>query len=278
VVNSKQLAARKNVAIKAAKQAGWLLSKRFGKIKKIKAKGDRDLVTDIDITAEGMIKGQIIKNFPQDSILSEEKPYEQQSDFTPPFQHRTKDIEKERRGFKWIIDPLDGTHNYIHNINVFGTSIALAYKNEVILGVIYMPQENELYVAQKGKGAFLNWRRISVSQRKIKQATLIFDSSIRYQKNIMLKDLDRLIDRVFNVRMFGSTVRGLTYIAEGKIEAEIEYNDKLWDFAAGLLLVEEAGGCCTDFSGRNWNINTRGYVASNGKIHNEILKLILKSS
>ncbi len=256
MVDSKELLARKNVAVIAAKQAGRMLSKRFGRIKRIKAKGDRDLVTDIDLAAEGIIKHQILKNFPQDSILSEENSHEQESDL------------------KWIIDPLDGTHNYIHNINIFGTSIALAYKDEIVIGVIYMPQDDELYVAERGGGAYLNRRRIFVSQRKMKQATLIFDSSIRYQKSIMLDDLGELIDRVFNVRMFGSTVRGLTYVAQGKAEAEVEYNDKLWDFAAGLLLVEEAGGKVTDLSGRRWSIKTRGYIASNGKIHNQLLKLV----
>jgi len=247
---------RKNIAIKAAKQAGRLLSQRFGRIDKITAKGDRDLVTDIDLASERIIKSHIIKNFPQDSILSEESPIERKSEF------------------KWIIDPLDGTHNYIHDIAIFGVSIAVAYKDEVIVGIIYIPEDDELYVAQKQKGAYLNGKRIYVSQRKIRQATLIFDSSIRYQKNRMLKNLGRLIDEVFNVRMFGSTVRGLSYIAEGKAEVEVEYNDKLWDFAAGLLLVKEAGGRVSDLSGGKWNIKTKGYVASNGRIHKEILALI----
>ncbi len=256
MVAESQITARRDIAIKAARRAGRMLSDCFGRISKISAKGDRDLVTDIDLAAERIIKSQIIKNFPQDNILSEENPYEQKSEF------------------KWIIDPLDGTHNYIHNIDIFGVSIALAYKDEVVVGIIYMPQEDELYFARKNKGAYLNDKRISVSKRKIREATLIFDSSIRYQKNRMLKGLGKLVDRVFNVRMFGSTVRGLTYIAEGKAEAEVEYNDKLWDFAAGLLLIEEAGGRCTDHSGRRWNIKTRGYIASNAKIHSEVLALI----
>ena len=253
---SSEFVARKNVAIKAATQAGKMLSRRFGKINKIRAKADRDLVTDIDLAAERIIKNQIIEKFPQDNIISEENSVKQKSNFS------------------WIIDPLDGTHNYIHNINIFGVSIALAYKDEVVVGVIYMPQEDGLYLAQRGKGAFRNGRRISVSQRKIREATMIFDSSIRYQKNRMLKDLGRLIDEVFNVRMFGSTVRGLVDIAEGKAEVEIEYNDKLWDFAAGLLLVEEAGGRVSDLAGRRWSIKTKGYIASNRKIYTKVLRLM----
>ncbi len=297
-VNSTGLVARKNVAIKVAKQAGRMLSRRFGKINKIRAKGDRDLVTDIDLAAERIIKNQIIKEFPQDKIISEENPVKQKSKFTPlekatdkvgggknigadgglmPPSAETVRERSSLTGFTWIIDPLDGTHNYIHNINIFGVSIALAYKDEVVVGVIYMPQEDGLYLVQRRKGAFRNGRRISVSQRKIREATMIFDSSIRYQKNRMLKDLGRLIDEVFNVRMFGSTVRGLVDIAEGKAEVEIEYNDKLWDFAAGLLLVEEAGGRVSDLSGKRWSIKTKGYIASNRKIYSKVLTLMKKS-
>ncbi|MBU1871867.1 MAG: inositol monophosphatase [Candidatus Omnitrophica bacterium] len=254
--NLAELSLRKKIALAAARQAGKLLLDRFGHINKIKSKGDRDMVTDIDLAAESIIKNQIIKNFPCDSIISEENSRQRISDY------------------KWIVDPMDGTHNYIHNINIFGTSIALAYKDEVVLGVIYMPRDEELYWAQKKKGAYLNSKPISVSARNIKQATLIFDSSLRYQKVRMLKGMSNLVDKVFNLRMFGSTVRGLSYVAEGKAELEVEYNDKVWDFAAGLLLVEEAGGRVTDLKGNKWGINSKGYIASNGKIHREILLLL----
>lgn len=266
-----KLIKRKDIAVEAAIQAGRMLSRRFGHIGNIRTKGDRDFVTDVDLAAEKIIKRRIIKNFPGDNILSEEDSSGQESKFTPRLRGSARD---KATGFKWIIDPLDGTHNFIHNIGIFGVSIALAYKEKVVLGVIYMSGNSELYYAQKGKGTYLNGRRISVSQRGIKQATLIFDSSIRYQKKTMLKALGGLVGQVFNVRMFGSTARGLTYIAEGKAEVEVEYNDKVWDFAAGLLLIEEAGGKVTDLSGGKWNLKTRGYVASNGKIHNQVLSLI----
>jgi myo-inositol-1(or 4)-monophosphatase len=275
VVRESQINTRRGVAIKSARQAGRILSRRFGHINKIRAKGDRDLVTDIDLAAERIIKNQISKNFPQDSIISEENPVERKSEFTLlDLSVKPRRAKKVLTGFTWIIDPMDGTHNYIHNIDIFGVSIALAYRDEVVVGVIYMPQGNELYLAQKNKGAYLNGRRISVSKRTIRQATLIFDSSLRYQKKRMLRGLSRLVDRVFNVRMFGSTVRSLAYVAEGKAEAEIEYNDKLWDFAAGLLLVEEAGGRVTDLCGKKWGLKTKGYIASNRKIHHQLLRLI----
>jgi myo-inositol-1(or 4)-monophosphatase len=252
----KDIELRRDIAIQSAKQAGKLLLDNFGKVKQIKEKGHRQLVTELDLEAEKIIKDLIIKNFPQENIISEENPLKKDSDFS------------------WIIDPLDGTHNYIHNIDIFGVSVALAYKKEVVLGVIYMPVEDELYFAIKGEGAFKNGKRISVSDRDIQRATLIFDSSIRYQKERMLRDLKVLSDAVFNIRMFGSTVRSLSYIAEGKVEAEIEYNDKIWDFASGLLLVEEAGGKVSDLKGNFWDINCQGYIASNKKIYKKLLRLI----
>ena len=179
--------------------------------------------------------------------------------------------------YKWIIDPIDGTHNFIHNIEIFGTSIALEFRGMVILGVVYMPWTDEFYIAQKGKGAYCNGKRINVSKRILKDATMVYDSGIRRNKKQMLNGLNALVDKVFNVRMFGSTARSLTYLAEGKVDVEIEFNDKVWDFAAGLLLVEEAGGKATDFKGRPWNTETKGYIASNGIIHKSVLKIIKNS-
>ncbi|TRZ49378.1 MAG: inositol monophosphatase [Dehalococcoidia bacterium] len=249
---------RKEIAIKAAREAGAILLANFGRKIRIKSKGDRDLVTNVDKLAEKTIIQLIRKYFPEDGILSEETPR-----LTP-----------SNSGFRWIIDPIDGTHNFIHRIAAFGTSIALEFKGEVILGVIYMPYTDELYIAQKGKGSFCNGKGIHVSERPLKEATLVYDSSIRFNKNEMLKGLGRLADKAFNMRMFGSTVRGLTYVAEGKAEAEIEFNDKLWDFAAGLLLVEEAGGRSTDCQGGAWNVKTGRYIASNAVVHEDILKLM----
>lgn len=250
---------RKKIAIQAAKQAGKMLCDNFGKVLKVKSKGDRNLVSNVDLKAENIIVGLIQKHFPQDDILSEENQF-----------------RRLNSDFMWIIDPLDGTHNYIRGIQVFGISIGLVLKGKVVLGVIYMPVLKELYVAGKGKGAYLNNRRIRVSRKKLRETVMIYDSSIRINKKPMLASLGALADEVFNVRMFGSTVRSLSYVAEGKAEVEIEYNDNVWDFAAGLLLVEEAGGKATDFEGRPWNINSKTYVASNGIIHKDVLKMIKK--
>ncbi|MCK4325546.1 inositol monophosphatase [bacterium] len=253
----REIEGRKELAIEATKEAGKILMDNFGRPIKTKRKADGSLVTDVDLRVDDKITKLIKRDCPEDNILSE---------------------ESDHRGFsskfKWIIDPLDGTHNYVRNIEIFGTSIALEFKGEVVLGLIYIPATEEFYIAQKGKGAYLNGRRINVSKRNLSQATMIYDSRIRYNKKPMLASLEKFLDKVFNMRMFGSTARSLSYLAEGKVDLEIEYTDKVWDFAAGFLLVEEAGGRATDLQGRRWSTNTQQYIVSNRIVHKEALSIM----
>ncbi|MCM8798931.1 MAG: inositol monophosphatase [Candidatus Omnitrophica bacterium] len=249
----------KEVAIISAKEAGRILRENFGKVKIIKTKGNTQLVSNVDLEAERVIIETIKKYFPAHSILSEENPRLNQSEYT------------------WIIDPLDGTHNFVKNIPIFGTSIALAYKDEVILGVIYFPLDNRLYWTEKGKGAYLHDKRLKVSNRDLPSATCVYDSSIRYNPAEMSLVLKNLSTKVFNIRMFGSTAEHLCMLAEGRIELDIEFNDKPWDFAAGALLVKEAEGEFTDFAGNPWSLKMPNYLASNGIFHRKVLQLIQKS-
>jgi myo-inositol-1(or 4)-monophosphatase len=252
----RELERRRRLCLELARDVGKVIMEGFGSIRSINKKGKREFVTNIDLEGEEMIANSILKKFPHDTILGEEREYPRGS-----------------TGFSWIIDPLDGTHNYLHNIEIFGTSIAIAYGEDVLVGVIYIPFIDELYEARKGKGAYLNGKRIKVSKRTMEEATLVYDSRFTHNKDAMFSSLAQLVDRVFNVRMFGSTARSLTYLAEGKIEVEIEFSDKIWDFAAGLLLVEEAGGVATDFEGRRWGLKTESFVASNGIFHDELIKI-----
>lgn len=249
----------KEVAISSAKKAGEILKENFGKVKNIKKKGKTQLVSNVDLEAEKIIIESIKKYFPEHSILSEETPQLNESEYT------------------WIIDPLDGTHNFVKNIPIFGTSIALAYRNEVILGVIYFPLDNRLYWAEKGKGVYLNNQRLKVSLRKLSESTCVYDSSIRYNPEEMALLLKNLSTKIFNIRMFGSTAEHLSMLAEGKIEIDIEFNDKPWDFAAGALMVKEAGGEFTDFEGNPWSLKMPNYLASNGIVHQETLQIIRKT-
>lgn len=247
------------LGIEVAKQAGKFLADNFGKISKIESKGDRNLVTNLDKEAEKIIVDKIKAKFPEHGIIAEEGAK-----------------VREDRDYLWIIDPLDGTHNFIRDINIFGVSVGVVYKGGFIAGVIYMPLENELYAAEEGCGAYKNDKKISVSSvDNLRDCSISFDSSIRYSPKPMLKVLDNLAREVFNVRMFGSSVRVLSYIAEGKLDAAVEFHDRPWDFAGGVCIIEEAGGKLIDLKGVSLTYKTVGYIASNKNIHEKIKDIVL---
>jgi myo-inositol-1(or 4)-monophosphatase len=248
-----------DVAIEAAREAGKHLLSNFGKIRKIETKGDRDLATNLDKEAEKMIVDRVKQKFPHHGIIAEEG-------------ERTG----TERQYLWIIDPLDGTHNFVRNINIFGVSIGVVRNNEFVAGVIYMPCDDELYAAEKGNGAYKNNKKISVSDKNnLKDCSLSFDSSIRYAPKVMLKVLEDLAQGAFNVRMFGSSARVLAYIAEGKLDAAVEFHDRPWDFAGGVCIIEEAGGKLSTLKGDRLSYKDIGYIASNGAVHDKIQKIIL---
>ncbi len=237
----------KNIAV----QAGDFLRENFGKVGSIISKGDRNLATDLDSKAEEMIVSGLSKEFPSFGILGEEK--------------TRVDTDNE---YLWIVDPLDGTHNFIRGIDIFGVSIGLWHKDKFTLGVVYMPKDKELYYAEAGKGAYKNGERIEVSKvAELKQSSGCFDSSIRYSPGIMLEVLGRLSKDVFNIRMFGSSVRTLTYLAEGRIDFTVEFHDRPWDFAGSVCIIEEAGGAFKSLNGRDPTPKTIGYIASNKNIY-----------
>jgi myo-inositol-1(or 4)-monophosphatase len=247
----------KDTAIIAAKEAGQILLENFQKIKTVNRKGERELVSNVDIASENKIL-EIIKNkYPDHDILCEES-----------------GLQKNASDYKWVIDPLDGTHNYIYGINMFGVSIALEYKGEIVLGVVNMPSTNEIYWAEKDKGAYLNGERIHVSDRGMKNALAIYDSGIYTNTEERTGFLAKLVTKIFNIRMFGASTRHLTYIASGSADLQIEYGDKPWDFAAGGLIVEEAGGKITKLDGSKWSIYNEGYISSNGVFHDEVLGML----
>lgn len=247
-----------SLGIEAAYEAGKLLVDNFGKITKIESKGDRDLVTNLDKEAEKIIVDKIRAKFPVHGIIGEE----------------SGKLGGDQE-WLWIIDPLDGTHNFIRGINIFGVSIGIVRKEEFVGGIIYMPVEDELYAAEKGGGAYKNNKKIFVSSTKeLKECSISFDSSIRYSPDIMLKVLGRLAKETFNVRMLGSSVRVLSYIAEGKLDFAVEFHDRPWDFSGGVCIIEEAGGKLTDLKGRSLTYKTIGYTASNRVTHEKVEEII----
>jgi len=247
------------VAVEAAKIAGAFLLDNFGKISQIESKGDRNFATNLDREAEKMIIDKIKAKFPDHGIIAEES--------------GTSGSQKE---YLWIIDPLDGTHNFIRNINIFGVSIGVVHKQDFIAGVIYMPKDEELYAAEKGQGAYKNGKRIYVSTKdNLKECSISFDSSIRYSPEVMLKVLGDLASSVFNIRMFGSSARTLAYVAEGHLDLAVEFHDRPWDFAGGVCIIEEAGGKLADLKGDPLTYKTIGYIASNAKVYDKVKEIVL---
>jgi myo-inositol-1(or 4)-monophosphatase len=248
-----------DVAIAAAKQASIIAMERFGNVQHVinKDKVRKEFVTDVDLQIEGEIITVIRDEYPDHSILTEEQgALDQNSEY------------------RWIVDPLDGTHNYARKLPIFGVSIALEYKNKVVLGVISLPYFNEIYRAERGKGAYLNNEKISVSGVDLGKAMMIYDTKLRFSKDTMLATLGDLVGETFIIRMFGCATWDLCLIAKGQAEFNVDFTNKPWDIAAGALIVEEAGGKVTDLQGNMWSPYSQGYISSNGKIHKHILKLV----
>lgn len=250
------------IAIDAAKKSGPIFKANFGKPKHIKHKSGnaRNLVTEIDVKIEKLIRAKITKNFPGDKVIGEELGWE-------------KNISKNNR--VWIIDPVDGTNNFIQGAPACCISIAVWDKKGPLAGVIYNPITNELYSAQRGKGAFLNGEKINVSKisRIIDAYGGVGWSEIRLNGS---KLFDALVHKVGKLRAFGSTALQMCYVASGTYDFYSVTGMHVWDIAAGLLIVQEAGGKVTDWQGENANLKIYKLLASNGKVHKKILDLTKK--
>jgi len=248
-------------AFKAARAAGEIQLKYFNSEFKIETKStDFDLVTVADLESEAAIIEIIKSEFPDHNFLAEENKYlSTDSDYT------------------WIIDPLDGTNNFAYKLPIFCSSIALAYKSDLILGVIYDPTRDELFYAEKGKGAFLNGKPINVSAQKTLKNSLLI-TGFYYDRGQDMRDTLDNIETFFKagilgVRRLGSAALDLCFVASGRASGFWEFSLSPWDYAAGKLILEEAGGVLTDKGGFPVDFYQPSYiVASNGLIQAEILK------
>jgi myo-inositol-1(or 4)-monophosphatase len=237
--------------MQAARQAGALLKKNEKNISAVSRKSDNSLVTNLDSEAETLISTIIRSHFPSHGILGEESG----GDAT--------DSE-----YLWIIDPLDGTHNYIRGIGLYGVSIGVVRNDEFIAGVIFIPPGGLLYSAEAGSGAYCNGERVRVSAcDSLERCTTTFDSCVADAEGLKLRVLQSLAPKVFNVRMFGASVINFACLAAGQIDAVIEFDDAPWDFAAGVCLVREAGGIFSSMRGEPLTCRTKGYIASAQSIH-----------
>ena len=191
-----------------------------------------------------------------------------------------KSIAEQQADYQWIIDPIDGTTNFVHGVPLFCISIALAFKNEVILGVIYNPMTEELFSAYKDGGAFLNGHPIQVSKAEKLEDSLIatgfpyddFDREKQY-----LEILQKLMHQSRGIRRLGSAAIDLAYVADGRFDAFYEYGLNPWDVAAGICIVKEAGGNVCDFKGGDNMLFGEEIIATNGKIDHELIDLIKDS-
>jgi myo-inositol-1(or 4)-monophosphatase len=250
------------IAVRAVRESGKIQREWLTRDKKIELKGEINLVTEVDRRCEQRIVEIIKKTFPRHNILTEETAM---PTFPSPF--------------RWIVDPLDGTTNYAHGYPRFSTSIALELEGKICLGAIYDPLLDELFTAQLGKGAFLNGERISVSATEQLINALIctgFPYDLRVSPENNLNHFNNFIMEAQAIRRDGSAALDLCYVAAGRFDGFWELKLYPWDVAAGKLFVEEAEGTVTDFHGGPLAINGQEILATNGRIHQEMIRVLQK--
>lgn len=248
------------VAITTAQEAGKIFKANFGKPKHIKHKGGnaRNFVTEVDVRIEKLIREAIAKKFPEDKIIGEELGWEKRI------------TEKNKI---WILDPIDGTNNFIQGAPACCISIAVWDHRGPLVGVIYNPITHELYSAQRGKGAFLNGNKINVSgTSKLIDAYGGAGWSESRENGFNL--LSTLLYKAGKLRAFGTTALQLCYVASGTYDFYVVADMFIWDIAAAILIITEAGGTVTGWNNKPVGLQTHNLVASNKKLHKEILGII----
>ncbi|MBX3647821.1 MAG: inositol monophosphatase [Rhodocyclaceae bacterium] len=249
------------IAIKAARRAGGIINRasRDVELIKVSAKRDKDFVTEVDKAAEEAIIGVLKEAYPEHAILAEESGASGDSEYV------------------WIIDPLDGTTNFIHGVPQYAISIALAHKGVLTHAVVYDPTKNELFTAVKGGGAYLNERRIRVSKRiKLNEVIVGTGFPFRYFEHVdaymgMLRDF---MHKTAGVRRPGAAALDLAWVAAGRFDGFWELGLSPWDMAAGALLIAEAGGLVGDLSGEANYLETGNIVGGNPKVFVQLLQII----
>ena len=252
-----------NVMVNTCRKAAKALIRDFGEIEKLQVsvKGPGDFVTAADNRVEKIIIDELQKARPNYSILSEE----------------CGEIKKDD-SFKWVIDPIDGTSNFLHGLPHFAISIGLEHKNEIICGIIYDPIKDEMFTAEKGNGSYVNNQRIRVSSRSKLKDSLILTGGPRYssiKKDIILEEYKKFTSKLtIPIRKLGSGSLDLAYVAAGRCDGYWQRDLHYWDIAAGIVIVREAGGYVTDFKGGNDFIKNKSIIAANSKINKEMIEVL----
>jgi len=239
-----------------AREAGGVLMEHFGRVQ-VELKGRFDVVTEADRASERLIVARLKERFPEHAVVAEEG------------------FGKDSAGaeYRWYVDPLDGTTNFAHSFPMFNATLALEHKGELIAGVIYDPVRDEMFLAERGGGAFLNGARISVSSAPILDSALLatgFPSRKRHQ-NVNVYFFYQMAMMTHGVRRAGSAALDLAYVACGRLDGFWEFGLSPWDMAAGVLLVREAGGAASDMYGKPVDLRGPTVLCDNGHIHEEIL-------
>lgn len=255
-----------NVAMEAAREAGKFLKYSVGKIKSIEHKMGQatNLVTEIDKQSEAMIIKKIKQHFPSHDILAEES-----------------GSHNQKSEYRWVIDPLDGTTNFTHALPIFCVSIGVEHNGEVVAGAVYDPSSDEMFSAEKGRGAFLNGKRIHVSSTSTLIESLLvtgFPYNVKENPSHAVEHFVNFLMEGQGVRRLGAAAIDLAYVAAGRLDGFWEVFLNPWDKAAGMLLVQEAGGRVTDFRGEPGSIYEPKTLATNNNIHEAMLEILRRTS
>ena len=250
-----------NIAVRAARSAGNIIVRNLDRIETltVQTKDRNDFVSEVDRQAEQEIIAVLRKAYPDHGVLAEESG------------------RREGNDYQWIIDPLDGTTNYLHGFPQFAVSIALQHKGRMEQGVVYDPLRQELFTASRGAGAMLNERRIRVTSRRSLDGALLgtgFPFKSQQHLDAYLDMFRSLFPRTAGIRRPGSAALDLAYVAAGRLDGFWEIGLNIWDMAAGVLLIQEAGGLSSDFVGGHDYLENGNLVAGNPKVFAEILKTI----
>ena len=252
-----------NFLEKLVNGSGKILLEYLNKTNKISIKKNLGYVGEADIASENYIISKIQKHFPKSKIIAEEK--------------GVINSDKNFNGLTWIIDPLDGTTNYIHGFPFFCVSIGVMENNKLIAGVVFDPVKNELYSAELNKGAFLNKNKINVSKIKNFKDSLLITGFYYHKGNKLKKQIKKFAfaqELTQSVRRLGAAALDLCYVACGRADGFWEEDIKPWDIAGGTIILIESGGKFTDFKGKNSSIFGNEFVYTNGLIHKELLKCL----
>ncbi|MBI1216881.1 MAG: inositol monophosphatase [Alphaproteobacteria bacterium] len=249
-----------NVMVEAAEKAARSLVRDFGEVENLQVskKGPGDFVSNADHKAEKTIREALTKSRPNYSLLMEESGAKKGADAS----------------FKWIVDPLDGTTNFLHGIPHWSISIALEKDGEILAGVVYDPIKDELFTAEKGMGAFLNNKRLRVSPRHMADAMIAIGGARPGAKNyeIFMAEIDAVMPHVSGVRRMGSAALDICYVAAGRFDGFFERHLSPWDVAAGSLIVKEAGGYSTDMEGGKDCVYGKSFLTGSPNVHAGLLK------